>query len=206
MDWAKKGPVSEDAFSRVQKHIIGSSKRSNTSDDTLVIPGFGDGVLNQNHLVDRKGLEGSTRLVLAFFHQFLSAICSRFGIGDVKVIGAWKMRKLTSEASAKEHLCWGFSGHVGCVSKLKKSRGKFIKVFIHFLQEKLHLLDCRLTKAIALRVVRARILMHDIMLLAEFIKFGPVLGPVVRSQAFWPTKGVEPLSQDLNDCSAGKFG
>ena len=86
-DRTKKCSIPKNGFARVHEHFERSSKWSHFRDDSLVIPGFGDWVLDQNLLVDGQGLESSTRLVLALFHQFLSVISPSLGIGDVQVIG-----------------------------------------------------------------------------------------------------------------------
>ena len=51
-DRAKKCSISKNGFARVHEHFERSSKWSHFRDDSLVIPGFGDRVLNQNPLVD----------------------------------------------------------------------------------------------------------------------------------------------------------
>ena len=87
MDWAKKGPVPKEAFPRVHEHVVGTSQRSNTGDDTFFVPGFGDWVLDQNLLVDGERSESGSRLVLALSHQLVSAIGTCLSIGDVQVFG-----------------------------------------------------------------------------------------------------------------------
>ena len=68
-DGTKKCTISKNSFARVHKYFIGSTLWPHFGDDTLVVPGFADRVLNQNLLVDREGLEKSTALVLPLLHK-----------------------------------------------------------------------------------------------------------------------------------------
>ena len=54
-DGTKKCTISKNSFARVHKYFIGSTLWPHFGDDTLVVPGFADRVLNQNSLVDGEG-------------------------------------------------------------------------------------------------------------------------------------------------------
>ena len=55
-DRTKKCSISKNGFARVHEHFERSSKWSHIRDDSLVIPGSGDRVLNQNPLIDGERL------------------------------------------------------------------------------------------------------------------------------------------------------
>ena len=68
-DGTKKCTISKNSFARVQKHFKRSSKWSHFCYDALVVPGFGDGVLDHYLLVEREGLKNNTVLVLPLLHK-----------------------------------------------------------------------------------------------------------------------------------------
>ena len=75
-NWTEKGPVPQEGFSRIHEDVVGSPERFDASYGSSFFPGFRDGVLDQNTLVNEERFERGSRwgLVCSINSLRLSAL------------------------------------------------------------------------------------------------------------------------------------